>query len=152
MILGYITTLEIEDLERCGVATITEKPAKDGVVSFPLIFEQDGYRSNQRLLERIAELQSMLAMADREHRRIVNLILDPVYQAKLLQPAPARILSCDCQASRVRAHLVQRIDEKDFESDARYLMTDDQALATWERMKASRNASYVAAIFAKVPQ
>lgn len=41
MILGYITTLEIEDLERCGVATITEKPAGEGVVSFALVFERE---------------------------------------------------------------------------------------------------------------
>lgn len=41
MILGYVTTLQIEELERTGKATITEAPAAEGVVSFPLVFEAE---------------------------------------------------------------------------------------------------------------
>lgn len=40
MIIGHITTLQIEELERTGQAVITEKPAAEGVVSFPLGFAQ----------------------------------------------------------------------------------------------------------------
>jgi hypothetical protein len=41
MILGHITTLQIEELERSGTATITEAPAEYGVVSFALVFERE---------------------------------------------------------------------------------------------------------------